>query len=127
MKNFKKYWKYPFLSFGLLIICLSIIPLIRSYYNFHINIVVSLFSYFIFTYLITNKSLHRHEKNLKTILILLPFLVLIILSFFFQLVDFLPGLVIAPVIGITLGYFSESINNKFYKICFALVPILLSI
>ncbi|WP_149912362.1 TlpA family protein disulfide reductase [Sphingobacterium cavernae] len=127
MQNLKKYWKYPILSFVLLIICLSVIPLVRSYYNFHTNIVVSLFSYFIFSYLILKKTLLQKEKNIKSILVLLPFIILVILSFFFQLLDYFPGLVFAPVIGITLGYISDMVNNKFYKFYILIIPILLSV
>jgi len=127
MKNLKKYWKYPILSFVLLIVCLSIIPLVKSYYNFHANIVVSLFSYFIFSYLILNKTLLQKEKNIKSILILLPSIIIVTLSFFFQLLDYFPGLVFAPVIGIILGYLAEKVNNKYYKIGISVLPILLSI
>ena len=67
------------------------------------------------------------ERIIKSILILLPYMVLTSLSFFFRLVDYLPGLVFAPIIGIILGYFLVSANNTYAKILFAAVPILISI
>lgn len=122
----KKFWKYPFLSFFLLILCLSIIPIVRSYYNFHINLVVSLIAFMLFTYNILRQTSNNTEFRLKIFLICIPFLAIVILSFFLPLKDYLPGLLFAPVLGIVLGIFLTS-HNMYVKVAVALLPLFIGI
>lgn len=127
MNYLKRYWKFPILSFGLLILCLFTIPLIRSYYNFHINLITSLVGFFIFSYFIFRNAKSKIEINVRLLLTTTPFIVIIILSFFYSLIDYLPGLVFAPTIGIILGYFLSTFKNIYARVFIILTPIFIGI
>lgn len=126
MNYIKRYWKFPIISFFLLILCLSAIGIVRSYYDFHIAVILSLFVYFSYTYFSLRKIDFSQEKNIRVLLILSPFVILTIMAFFIPILDMMPVLVFFPSIGILIGYIFVNVNKSIKPVVF-IIPILLSI
>ena len=125
MKTIKKFWKTPLLSFGLLILCTSSIFLIRSFYNFHINIVIALIAFMLLTYGLLRRAVDSKERITHTFLLLTPFVVLSILAFFQPIIIYAPGLIFAPVIGVLLGYLLTISTHTLARLTIAAMPLLI--
>lgn len=123
MKAIKKYWKTPIFSFVLLILCTSSIFLVRSFYNFHINIVIGLISFMLLTYWVRQKAVGSKDKIIHTLLLLTPFMALSILAFFQPIIIYAPGLIFAPAIGVLLGYLLTISMLKPARVIIAAMPL----
>jgi len=127
MKAIKKFWATPLLSFGLWILCTSSIFLIRSFYSFHINIVIGLIAFMLLTYWVRRKAVGSKEKIIHTFLLLIPPVALSILAFFKPIIIYSPGLIFAPALGVLFGYLLSRPSGKLVKIAIALMPIFIGL
>src|SRR5690606_7121308 len=110
---------------GLWILCTSSIFLIRSFYNFHINIVIGLIAFMLLTYWVRRKAVGSKEKIIHTCLLLTPFVALTILAFFRPIIVYAPGLIFAPALGVLLGCLLSMVTSKRIKVAIALMPIVI--